>query len=348
MCNFCVQRAGVEVDLRRREFSVGRLKIYVTSNEIPAEAIKILSKLGDVKVNPKSGPPKRADLFAEVHDADAILCLLTEKIDGELLNHAGRLKVIANMAVGYDNIDLAEATRRGIAVTNTPGVLTETTADTAMALILSIARRIVEADRYVRDGKWTVSWSPMTMVGTDVHGKTLAIYGLGRIGEALAKRARGFDMKIIYYSASRKPELEAKYDMEYVSLDEALGSCDFLSIHVPLTPETRHSIGARELSLMKETTYLINTSRGQVVDQTVLTEALGQHRIAGAGLDVFEEEPLPLRSPLLGMNNVVLLPHIGSGSKETRTLMAVKAAENINSAMKGMRPPNLVNRDVLL
>jgi glyoxylate reductase len=323
------------------------LKIYVTSNEIPAEAVKILSKLGDVKVNPNSGPPKREDLFAEIHDADAILCLLTEEIDGELLNNARRLKVIANMAVGYDNIDLAEATRRGIPVTNTPGVLTETTADTAMALILSTARRIVEADRYVRDGKWTISWSPMMMVGTDVHGKTLAIYGLGRIGEALAKRARGFDMKIIYYSASRKPGLEAKYGMEYVSLEEALSRCDFLSIHVPLRPETRHSIGAHELSLMKETAYLINTSRGQVVDQAALVEALGQHRIAGAGLDVFEEEPVPRSSPLLGMNNVVLLPHIGSGSKETRTSMAVMAAENIASALKGVRPPNLVNGDVL-
>ncbi len=324
------------------------MKIYVTSNEIPQEAITILSKLGDVKVNPISGPPKREDLFAEIHDSDAILCLLTEKIDGELLNNAGRLKVIANMAVGYDNVDLTEATRRGIPVTNTPGVLTDTTADTAMALVLSVARRIVEADQYVRDGKWTVPWSPMTMVGTDVHGKTLAIYGLGRIGEALAKRARGFDMKIIYYSASRKPEVEAKYAMEYVSLEEALGRCDFLSIHVPLRPETRHSIGARELSIMRETAYLVNTSRGQVVDQAALIEALAQHRIAGAGLDVFEEEPLPQSSPLLGMKNVVLLPHIGSGSRETRTSMAVMAAENIASALKGMRPPNIVNRDVLL
>jgi glyoxylate reductase len=323
------------------------LKIYVTSNEIPDEAIKILGKLGYVRVNPTSGPPKREDLFAEIQDADAILCLLTEKIDGELLNNAPRLKVIANMAVGYDNIALAEATRRGIPVTNTPGVLTETTADTAMALILTTARRIVEADRFVRDGKWTISWSPMTMVGTDVHGKTLAIYGLGRIGEALAKRARGFDMKVIYYSASRKPGLELKYEMEYVSLEEALGRCDFLSIHVPLRPETRHSIGARELSLMKKTAYLINTSRGQVVDQAALIQALGRHTIAGAGLDVFEEEPLPPRSPLLGMSNVVLLPHIGSGSKETRTSMAVRAAENIASALKGMRPPDLVNRDVL-
>jgi glyoxylate reductase len=323
------------------------LKVYVTSNEIPEEAIKILSRLGDVKVNPASGPPKREELLTEIHDADAILCLLTEKIDAELLNNAGRLKVIANMAVGYDNVDLAEATRRGIYVTNTPGVLTETTADTAMALILSTARRIVEADRYVRDGKWTIPWSPMMMVGTDVHGKTLAIYGLGRIGEALAKRARGFGMKIVYYNSSRKPGLEVKYEMEYVSLEEALGRCDFLSIHVPLRAETRHSIGARELSLMKETSFLINTSRGQVVDQAALIEALGQHRIAGAGLDVFEEEPVPQSSPLIGMKNVVLLPHIGSGSKETRTSMAVMAAENIASALKGMRPPNLVNRDVL-
>lgn len=323
------------------------MKIYVTSNEIPQDAIRILRAVGDVKVNPNKGPPSREDLISGVKDADAILCLLTERIDRELLDSAKKLKVIANMAVGYDNIDLAEATRRGIPVTNTPGVLTETTADTAMALILSVARRIVEADRYVRDGRWTLPWSPMMMVGTDVHGKTLAIYGLGRIGEALARRARGFGMKIIYHSASRKPGLETKYEMEYVSLDDALRRCDFLSIHVPLRPETRHSIGARELSLMKQTAYLINTSRGQVVDQAALTEALRQRRIAGAGLDVFEEEPIPQSSPLMGMENVVLLPHIGSGSLETRTLMAVRAAENIGSVLEGMRPRDLVNGDVL-
>lgn len=282
-----------------------------------------------------------------MEDADAVLCLLTEKFDQALLERARKLKVIANMAVGYDNIDLGEATRRRILVTNTPGVLTETTADTAMALILSVARRIVEADRYVRDGKWTVPWSPMMMVGTDVHGKTLAIYGLGRIGEALARRARGFDMKIIYFSASRRPELEKRYKMEYAALEDALRRCDFLSIHVPLRPETRHSISARELSLMKETAYLINTSRGQVVDQAALIEALSQDRIAGAGLDVFEEEPIPRSSPLLGMSNVVLLPHIGSASRETRTSMAVMAAENVAFALKGRQPPNLVNKDVL-
>lgn len=300
-----------------------------------------------MKVNPVNGPPKRQTLLAELEHADAVLCLLTERFDHPLLERARRLKVIANMAVGYDNIDLGEATRRKILVTNTPGVLTQTTADTAMALILSVARRIVEADRYVRDGKWTIPWSPMMMVGTDVHGKTLAIYGLGRIGEALARRARGFDMKIIYFSASRKPELEKRYKMEYATLEDALRRCDFLSIHVPLRPETRHSISTRELSLMKDTAYLINTSRGQVVDQVALIEALEQDRIAGAGLDVFEGEPIPRSSPLLGMSNVVLLPHIGSASRETRTSMAVMAAENIASALEGRRPPNLVNKDVL-
>lgn len=323
------------------------MKVYVTSNEIPREALKILQQLGEVKVNPSNGPPERKTLLAEIEDADGVLCLLTEKFDHALLEGARKLKVIANMAVGYDNIDLGEATRRRILVTNTPGVLTETTADTAMALILSVARRIVEADRYVRDGKWTVPWSPMMMVGTDVHGKTLAIYGLGRIGEALARRARGFDMKIIYFSASRRPELEKRYKMEYATLEDALRRCDFLSIHVPLRPETRHSISARELSLMKETAYLINTSRGHVVDQAALIEALSRGRIAGAGFDVFEEEPIPRSSPLLAMSNVVLLPHIGSASRETRTSMAVMAAENIAFALKGRQPPNLVNEDVL-
>jgi glyoxylate reductase len=324
------------------------LKVYVTSNEIPKEVIGMLNSIADVRVNPTPGPPTRETLLREIEDADAVLCLLTEKFDGALLTKARKLKAIANMAVGYDNIDLSEATRRGIFVTNTPGVLAETTADTAMALILAVARRIVEADRYVRDGNWVIPWSPMMMVGTDVYGKTIAIYGLGQIGAAVARRARGFGMRIIYNSAHRKPELEDKYNMEYVTLEEALRQCDYLSIHVPLRPETRHSIGARELSLMKSTAYLINTSRGAVVDQDALADALSLHKIAGAGLDVFEEEPIPTSSSLLKMNNVVLLPHIGSGSTETRTAMAKTAANNILCVFKGkLPPPNLVNVDVL-
>jgi glyoxylate reductase len=323
------------------------LKVYVTSNEVPQETIGKLSSVAEVRVNPTSGPPTKETLLKEIEEADAVLCLLTEKFDGTLLTKARKLKVIANMAVGYDNIDISEATRRGIFVTNTPGVLAETTADTTMALILAVARRIVEADRYVRHGNWVIPWSPMMMVGTDVNGKTIAIYGLGQIGAAVAKRAQGFGMRIIYNSAHRKPELESKYDMEYVTLEDALRRCDFLSIHVPLRPETKHSIGARELALMKNNAYLINTSRGAVVDQDALIDALSRHRIAGAGLDVFEEEPIPKSSPLLRMNNVVLLPHIGSGSAETRTAMANTAATNIASVLKGKQPPNLVNVDVL-
>jgi glyoxylate reductase len=263
-------------------------------------------------------------------------------VDSALIDNAKKLKVVANMAVGYDNVDLKAATERGIMVTNTPGILSETTADTAMMLILAVARRLTEADRYVRANKWT-SWTPKMMLGTDVHGKELGIYGLGRIGEEVAKRALGFDMKVSYYNRTRKLELERRYGITYKPFERLLKESDFVTIHVPLTPTTRHSIGARELSSMKQSAYLVNTSRGPVVDEASLIKALKDKAIAGAALDVFETEPLPPDSPLLGMDNVVLTPHIGSASVETRTAMAVLAARNLVAALKGEAPPNLVN-----
>jgi len=323
-------------------------KVYVTSSEIPPEAIKILESFRIVtRVNSTPTSPPAEVLRRQVRNIDGLLSMVSDKIDSTLMESAKCLKVVANMAVGYDNIDLAAATERGLMVTNTPGVLSETTADTAMMLILAVARRLTEAERLVRDGKWT-SWTPKMMAGTDVHGKKLGIYGLGGIGEEVAKRAIGFDMKVSYFNRKRRPELEQKYGLTYSgSLDALLREVDFLTIHVPLAQETRHIIGARELSLMKRSAYLINTSRGPVVDEEALVEALKKRRIAGAALDVFQTEPLEAESPLLRLENVVLTPHIGSASTETRRAMAVLAAKNIVAALSGKVPPNLVNREVL-
>ncbi len=229
---------------------MAQFRVYVSSNEVPKEAIDILKTVADVKVNPEDGPPSRNTLLEEVSEVDGLFCLLTERVDTELMNTAKKLKIVANMAVGYDNIDVPEATRRGIMVTNTPGILTETTADETMALLLAISRRIVEADKYVRAGKWIIPWSPMMMVGNDVYGKTLGIYGLGRIGQAVSKRARGFDMRLIYYDSYRNLDMEKELNLQYMSLDDVLRQCDYLVIHVPLTSETRHSINSEKLSLM--------------------------------------------------------------------------------------------------
>ncbi len=326
---------------------MANFRVYVSTNEIPAEALKILGSAADVTVNPKSGPPSRETLLREVREADGLFALLTEKVDSELLDSARKLKVVANMAVGFDNIDLGAASERGVLASNTPGVLTETVADATMALLLAIARRLVEADRYVRSGKWVIRWSPMMMVGADVYGKTLGIYGLGRIGGSVAKRAKGFEMKLIYHDAVRNSELEQRYGIEYVPKERLLRESDFVSIHVPLLPETRKSIGRKELSMMKKSAFLINTARGQVVDEAALIEALRDGTIAGAALDVFENEPIEKENPLLKMGNVIAVPHIASGSLETRIAMGAMAANNIVAALRGEVPPNLLNREAL-
>jgi len=257
-----------------------------------------------------------------------------------------QLKIIANYAVGFDNIDVDAATKRGIMVSNTPGVLTDTTADLAWALILATARRVVEGDKFLRHGKFK-GWKPMLLLGTDVHHATLGIIGFGNIGKAVARRAIGFDMKVIYYSAHRAPlEVEEKLDVEYRSLDDLLREADFISIHVPLTKETQHLIGERELKMMKKEAYLINTARGPIVDEKALAKALKEGWIRGAGLDVFEREP-EVEPELLELDNVVLLPHLGSASYDTRAKMATMAAENVVSALNGEVPPNLVNREVV-
>jgi glyoxylate reductase len=286
-------------------------------------------------------------LLEKVKDAEGLLPLLTERIDGELMDAGEKLKVISNYAVGFNNIDTDAATERGIYVTNTPGILTDTTADAAFALLMATARRIPEADRHIRSKGWIHAWGPKMFIGSDVHGKILGILGMGRIGSAMVKRAKGFSMDVVYHDVYRREDLEEELGIIYKPRDEVIRSADFLSLHVPLTPETHHLMGAEELASMKETAFLINTSRGPVVDEKALAEALRDGVIAGAGLDVFETEPVSHDSPLLGIDNIVLTPHLASGSIETRTKMATTAATNIVSVLQGRIPPSLVNPEVM-
>jgi glyoxylate reductase len=322
-------------------------KVYVT-RQLFDEAIEILEEHAEVEVYEGVDDAIPRELLLEkVADVEGLLPLLTERIDAEVMDAAKGLKVISNYAVGYNNIDVAAATERGIYVTNTPGILTDTTADCAFALLMAVARRIPEADRHVKEGGWIHAWGPRMFVGTDVHGKTLGIIGLGRIGSAIARRAKGFDMNVIYYDEHRRRDLERELGVQYAPLKELLTESDYVSLHVPLTASTRHMIGKRELTMMKETAFLINTSRGPVVDEDALYKALRDGDIAGAGLDVFEREPLSPDSPLKGLDNAVITPHIASASVETRTKMATTAALNLVSVLQGREPPNLVNPEVL-
>jgi len=320
-------------------------KVFVT-RIIPDEGLKLILENCDAEVWQAETPPPKEIIIEKIKDCEGILTLLTDKIDAGIMDKAPKLRIISNYAVGYDNIDVKSATQRGIMVTNTPGVLTETTADLAFALILATARRIVEADKFTRSGKWK-SWGPMLFLGRDVYGATLGIIGLGRIGQAVARRAKGFNMKVIYYSRKRKEDVERELGVEYRELRSLLREADIVSIHTPLTEETYHLIGEKELSLMKPTAILINTARGAVVDQKALYKALKERRIFGAGLDVYEKEPIDADDPLLELDNVVLLPHIGSASVETRGRMARMAAENLLAGLRGEKPPNLVNPEVL-
>jgi len=324
--------------------SLGR--VYVT-RPIPEAGLELLRRECEVEVFPEEDRlPTKEEIIAGVRGKDALLSLLTEEITAEVMDAAPNLKVISNYAVGYNNIDVEAATARGIVVTNTPGVLTETTADLAWALLMSIARRVVEADRYTRAGKFQ-GWGPLLFLGSDVYGKTIGIVGMGRIGQAIARRARGFDMEILYHSRRRaEPEVEKELQATYVPLDELLTRSDYVMLTVPLTPETRHLIGARELAMMKPTAYLINPARGPVVDEQALVEALRKKIIAGAALDVYEEEP-KLAPGLAELDNVVLLPHIGSATIETRTKMAIMAAENVLAVLRNQRPKHVVNPEVL-
>jgi glyoxylate reductase len=317
------------------------------TREIPKRGLDIIRENFDVDLWPDEAPPSKEEIIRRIKDKQALVSLLTDPIDEEVINSAPNLRIIAQYAVGFDNIDLKAATKRGIYVTNTPEVLTETTADFAFALMLAVARRVAEADKYVRNGKWKVAWHPLMMLGEDVHGRTLGIVGLGRIGCAVARRAKGFDMKILYYDVIRREDLERELGIKYVDLETLLRESDFVTIHTPLTPETYHLIGEKQLRMMKKTAFLINTSRGKVVDQKALYKALKEGWIAGAALDVFEQEPISMDDPLLELENVVLAPHIASATHETRSKMAEIVAENLLAFKRGEVPPTLVNKDVL-
>ena len=321
-------------------------RVFVT-RRLPQGAMNVLAEHFDLECNPNDRVLTREELLDGVRGKDGLLPLLTDPIDGEVLDAAGpQLKIVANYAVGYNNIDVSAATDRKIAATNTPGVLTDTTADLAMALLLAVARRIVTSDTYARAGKYT-SWAPELLLGVDVHHKTLGIFGFGRIGYALAKRAKGFDMRILYHNTRRAdPEMEARVGAEYVSKEMLLEQSDFISLHMPFNENTRHFIGARELAAMKRTAFLINTARGEVIDEKALVKGLQDGLIAGAGLDVFENEPR-IEPELTQMENVVILPHVGSASIETRTKMGLVAAENLIALLvDGAIPPNCLNPEI--
>ncbi len=316
-------------------------KIYVT-RVMAEQGLALLRDWAEMRVWPEDRPVPREILLQEAADCDGLLAMLTDRIDGELLDACPKLRVVSDHAVGYDNIDVAACTERGVLVGNTPGVLTETTADVAFALILGVARRMAEMVDYVKQDKWQ-TWGPLENLGTDVHHATLGILGMGRIGYEVGKRARGFDMQILYHNRNRNPEAEEKLGAVFVSKEELLQKSDFVSVHVPLSAATRHYIGTTELSLMKATAFLINTARGPVVDQAALLEALQNGKIAGAGLDVTDPEPMRSSDPLLTLPQVTIVPHIGSATYATRGMMAEIAARNLIAALSSQPMINCVN-----
>jgi len=322
-----------------------RPRVYVT-RQLPGDALERLRREAAVEVWDREEPPPRDELLRAVADAQGLLCLLTDNIDAGLLDAAPRLRVISTMAVGYDHIDVDAATARGVAVCHTPGVLTETTADFAFALLLAAARRLPEGDRAVREGRWT-AWHPSFLLGRDAGGATLGIVGLGQIGQAVARRARGFEMRVLYHSRNRKPEAERELGCIYAAFEELLSLSDFVSVHVPLTPETRHLFNEAAFGRMKPTAVFLNTSRGAVVNEAALHHALASHQIAAAAIDVTETEPLSLHDPLLRLPNLLITPHIASASVATRGRMAGLAVENLLAVLGGKQPAHCVNPQVL-
>lgn len=319
--------------------------IFLT-RELPADSMAMLRAAAELTMNDEDRVLTKSELMDGVAAADGLLCLLTDTIDDDVLAAGTKLKVVANFAVGYNNIDVAAATRRRILVTNTPEVLTETTADMAWALLMASARRVVEGDRLVRSGNWT-GWGPLQFLGADVTGASLGIVGLGRIGMAMIRRARGFEMDIRYWNRTRLDlDEEQQLGVRFAPLDELLSQSDFVSLHVALCAQTRHMIGAEQLALMKPTARIINTSRGAVIDEAALVAALQDGKIAGAALDVYEHEPR-LHPGLADLPGVVLAPHLGSATIGTRTQMGNMAVENCVAGCRGERPPNLVNPKAL-
>jgi lactate dehydrogenase-like 2-hydroxyacid dehydrogenase len=323
-----------------------RPKVFV-SRRIPDDGLDPVLAACDARVWPDELPPPRGELVDAVRGCDGILTLLTDRVDDELLDAAGpQLKVVSNYAVGFDNIDVPALTRRGIPAGNTPGVLTDTTADLAFALLMAAARRLPEGDRYVRAGTWK-TWGPLLLLGPDVHGATIGLVGFGRIGQAMARRARGFGMTILYHDVHRAdPLIEAEHDATFVSLEDLLGRSDFVSLHVNLTDETRGLMDAERLSWMKATAVLVNTSRGPVVDSVALADALRSGTIFAAALDVTDPEPIPMDHPLVGLDSCLIVPHIASASRATRGKMAEMAAANLLAGLRGERLPTPINPEV--
>ena len=320
-------------------------KVYVT-RRIPESGVKLLQESCEVEIWDSDEVVPR-DVFLEaVADKDGVLCLLTDKVDAETLDVAKNAKIFANMAVGFDNIDVDECTQRGVMASNTPGVLTDTTADFAFTLLMAAARRIREGHEFVHAGKWT-TWGPLLLMGQDIHHATLGLIGLGRIGTEMARRGQGFSMRVIYNDVVRREDLEEELGLEYADFDTVLKESDFVSLHVPYMPATHHLISTDQLVLMKESAVLINTARGAIVDPQALYTALKSGEIWAAGLDVTEPEPIPMDDPLLTLDNCLIAPHIASASFNTRSDMSELAANNILAAIAGERPPTILNPEVL-
>jgi glyoxylate reductase len=330
----------------RREVTA-HMRVLITYKNIPgAGLVERLRERFDVCVYDGDGYMPRSELLQALADADGLVSMLSERVDAELLDRAPKLKAVSNYAVGFNNVDVDAATSRGVIITNTPDVVTDATADLAWAILMGIARDVCLVDRYVRSGEWK-EWRPERFIAADITGTTLGIIGLGRIGQAMARRAAGFDMRVVYSDVSRAPrDVEERSRAEYRSLDALLGESDFVTIHVPLTAQTRHLIDDRALSLMKPSAYLVNAARGAIVDEQALVRALQRKQIAGAALDVYENEP-QLAPGLVELPNVILIPHLGANSRRTRDRMAAMTADNLIAALSGEVPPNLVNPEVL-
>jgi len=320
-------------------------RVYITRQIFP-DALDLIEKSADLELWPEDEPPSPEQLREAMADVDGAIINVMDRIDAPLLDAAPKLKVLSQVAAGLDNIDVPEATKREILVGYTPGVLAKSTADLAFGLLLAVARRVVESDKWVREGNWKISHHPMFWLGSEVNGSTLGILGLGGIGLEMAKRAQGFDMKVLYHSRTRKPETAKEFGLKYTSFKRLLTESDFISIHVPLTPETNRFIGEKELKMMKPTAILVNLSRGPVVDTDALYKALTKGWIAGAGLDVFDPEPVPAGHPVLGLDNVVVLPHIGSASNRSRREMHLLAARNLLAGLNGERLEACANPEV--
>ncbi len=324
-----------------------RPKIYIT-RKIPFQHIDLINESCDIVFHEKEEPPTREEFLNTISDKDGVICLVSDRMNREVIDRAQHLKVISTMSAGFEHIDIPYATEKGIYVCYAPDALTDATADLAFSLLLAAARRIAESDRFIRQRKWKISWSPHFMLGKSVWGSTIGIIGFGKIGKAVAKRARGFNMRILYYDSFRlAPQEETTLGVSFKPLEDLLKESDYVSIHVPVTDETRLFMNKERFGLMKHSAILINTSRGATVDEAALIEALQEKKIAGAALDVYEKEPIDDDNPLLDMDNVVLVPHIGSATMEARSKMAEMAAMNLLSVLKGEYPLRLLNPEVM-